>query len=256
MYYKKETIWIEQLTRYAKLYVGLPDNYEETDRLYPVLYMHDGHNVFDQKDSYAGKTWEILKAYQNHPDLKDVIVVALECAHGIERLNEYGPFPFTFEGFEFSETPGGKADLYLDYLVTDLKPMIDKTYRTLTDKKNTAMMGSSMGGVVSLYAAIKYPNVFGRIAAVSSAFYVSLEPILKLIKITNFNHLDIMYMDTGTEEVGGGNKKDYIVSNDQVYDMLKSKIDANKLVYKKIKGGKHSEEDWAKRLPDILKIIL
>lgn len=256
MFYKKETIWIEKLNRYAKLYVGLPDNYEETDRLYPVLYMHDGHNVFDPKDSYAGKTWEILKAYQDHQDLKDVIVVALECANGIERLNEYGPFPFTFDGFEFSETPGGKADQYLEYLVNDLKPMIDKSYRTLKGKENSAMMGSSMGGVISIYAAIKYPDVFGRIAAVSSAFYVSLEPFIKLIKSTDFSHLNILYMDTGTEEVGGGNKQDYLVSNDQVYDVLKSKIDANKLVYKKIKGGKHSEEDWAARLPNILKIIL
>lgn len=253
MYYNKETIWIESLNRYAKLYVGLPDNYEDSDQVYPVLYMHDGHNLFDPNDSYTGKTWEVLKAYETFHDLPNIIIVGLECANGVERLNEYGPFPFTYDGFEFSKRPGGKADQYLEFLVNELKPMIDKKCRTNRDQENTGIMGSSMGGVVSLYAAVKYPDVFGRIGSVSGAFYVSIEPIINALKEAELSNVVKLYMDTGTDEIGGGNEKDYITSNDDVYNVLKEQLPKERLTYKIIKGGKHSEHDWAKRFPDILR---
>jgi predicted alpha/beta superfamily hydrolase len=252
----KKEIFITELNRKAKLYIGLPDDYQDSDEHYPVLYMHDGHNVFFEEDSYAGTTWGMLEAYRTHLDLPKIIVVGLECAQGLERLNEYGPYPFEINVFEeLGSTPGGKGQLYLDYLAYVLKPEIDQTYRTKKEPIHTAIMGSSMGAVISLYAACKYKDTFTRFGCVSGSYFVSFEALKTLVKETDLSHVKKLYMDIGDDEVGGGDSADYIVTNTVIYEMLAKKLDQFDLYFELIAGGKHHESDWAARLPNILRFL-
>lgn len=252
----REEIYSKSLNRSAIRYVALPDGYEDSKEYYPVLYMHDGHNLFYEEDSYAGVTWGVVDAYKTHEDLEDIIIVGLSCASGIGRFNEYGPFPFEINVFsELGKTPGGDGDRYLDYLVHELKPYIDQNYRTLKDLKHTGIMGSSMGGIISLYAACKYPTTFGLIGSVSGAYYVSPNAFRKCIKESDLSHIEKLYIDTGDEEVGGGDMSDYMISNAIMVDLLRQKLTPDKLQYQIIAGGKHHERDWARRLPDILRYL-
>lgn len=245
----KKQFYVEQLDRMARLYIGLPDDYDLSDKRYPVLYMHDGQNVFLTNDAFMGVTWGMLECFEKstHPE---IIVVALDSAEGDERLNEYGPFPFDVSK-EFSDF-GGKGDQYLDYIVHDLKPTIDAQYRTLSDPLNTGIMGASMGGVISLYAGLKFPKVFGKVASLSGSYFVSFDAFLEVIDQAKPNKLHYVYIDTGTEEEAGGTPKDYLHVNKVVYEQLKAKMDEDKLEYLEIEGGRHTESDWANRLRDIL----
>jgi predicted alpha/beta superfamily hydrolase len=149
----------------------------------------------------------------------------------------------------------GNGKKYLKYLVEKLKPEIDKNYRTLTDANNTAIMGSSMGGVISNQAAGLYPDVFGRVGCVSNAFYVSYDSIIEFNKNTDFSKIKKFYMDVGDNEGGHGSRKEYLKTNNAVYDILRKKMDKNVLTYKIVKGGIHSERAWSKRFPSIIRIL-
>ena len=253
----KEKRFIAALNRNAYLYIGLPNDYEQTNQSYPVLYMHDGQNVFFESDAFIGKTWEVKEAYESDSSLPKLIIVALSSAEGDERLNEYGPFAFDTEFL--SETGnqnfGGQGDKYLKYLVNELKPEIDRTYRTINDPNLTSIMGASMGGVISLYAALKYPDTFRLVASLSGSFFVSQRPIIELIKKTSLKDIQKIYMDTGDAEDTSGEEVYYIVSNLEIFETLKKKISNQKLEFQLISEGKHSEVDWAKRFPKIIKTL-
>ncbi len=157
--------YIPELQRSRRIWVYLPPEYSSSKKKYPVLYMHDGQNLFDNFTSYAGE-WgvdeyldSIFKSGQ-----KEVIVVGID--NGPKRMNEYNPW-------QFQDLGKGEGDLYVDFLVKNLKPSIDKNYRTLKDKPNTFIAGSSMGGLISLYAILKYPQVFGGGGIFSPAFWTA-----------------------------------------------------------------------------------
>ncbi|TLM96909.1 alpha/beta hydrolase-fold protein [Hymenobacter jeollabukensis] len=162
-----------QLGRTRRVWVYLPTGYASSGtRRYPVLYMHDGQNVFDQCTSFSGE-WGVDEALaalqQNGQDPTGCIVVAID-NDGAQRLNEYSPWNNPQYG-------GGQGDQYVEFLVQTLKPYIDQQYRTLPDRLNTGIGGSSMGGLISLYAALKYPAVFGRAAIFSPAFWFAEAPL-------------------------------------------------------------------------------
>lgn len=151
-----------QLGTARNIWVWLPEHYADSGKKYPVLYMHDAQNVFDRKTSFAGE-WEADETLEKMK--AEIIVVAIE--HGNEkRIEELTPFKNAKYG-------GGKANDYLDFVVKNLKPEIDKRYRTKPDGKNTAIMGSSLGGLVSFYALLKYPEVFGKAGVFSPSFWFS-----------------------------------------------------------------------------------
>ncbi len=254
----KETRFIETLDREANLYIGLPDAYEKTQLSYPVLYMHDGHNLFYQDDSYSGEIWAVDQCFKDHPELSEVIVVALSCSNknnGRGRFSEYSIFDITLGAAFGTRAIPGKGRTYLEYLVNELKPEIDQRFRTLSDQPNTAMMGSSMGGVISNQAAILYPQIYGRVACLSSAFYVSLDEILKLNETADFTQIVKFYMDTGDNESGLGSSTDYLESNLKVSEILKTKLSNDKFQFKIIEGGIHHERDWRNRLPSVLSYL-
>lgn len=247
----KETLYLKTLNREAILYVGLPNDYDP-QHAYPVLYMHDGQNLFFKEDSAYGVTWEVKETFEKDPTLTPCLVVGLSCASGFDRLDEYGPFPFTFDGFNAPRPVGGKGDVYLDVLVNEIMPLIESRYNVKKGPKHTAMMGSSMGGVISVYAAFKYPHIFGRVASISGAFYVSFEAFVKTYQHADFSHLETFYMDTGDQEVGGGKPDQYMTTNEALYAVIEPKLKTSKKAFKIIPGGIHRESAWAERLNDIL----
>lgn len=252
----KETLYLKDLGREATLYVGLPNHYdEELDESYPVLYMHDGQNLFFEEDAAYGKTWRVQHAFEQNPALPSCLVVGLSCAHGFDRLTEYGPFVFDYDGFKTPHPVGGGGDRYLNTLIDVVMPLIESRYRVKKGPLYTAIMGSSMGGVISVYAGLKYPHVFGRIASLSGAFYVSLKACLEAFEEGDFSALETFYMDTGDQEVGGGQVHHYLESNDAVYQVLDQKLKTAKKRYVIVPGGKHHEDDWAHRFAEVLAFI-
>jgi predicted alpha/beta superfamily hydrolase len=155
---------LPQLSRVRRVSIYLPSTYNSSQKKYPVLYMQDGQNVFDDSTSFAGE-WgvdETLDSISRHS--KEIIVVAIDHA-GTKRINEYCPYDMEKYG-------KGEGKLYVDFLVKTLKPFIDKHYRTKKDKQNTFIAGSSMGGLISLYAVLKYPETFGGAGVFSPAFWI------------------------------------------------------------------------------------
>ena len=158
---------IPQLNRVRRVWIYLPPGYTGSQKKYPVLYMHDGQNVFDDATSFAGE-WgvdETLDSISRH--IAEIIVVAVDHG-GPKRVNEYSPYDMERFG-------RGEGDQYVDFLVKTLKPFIDKNYRTVKEKTGTFIAGSSMGGLISMYAVLKYPNVFGGAGVFSPAFWVAPE---------------------------------------------------------------------------------
>ena len=158
--------FIPQLNRFRRIWIYLPQGYEKNKKHYPVLYMHDGQNLFDEAASGFGE-WgvdEILDSLMN-AGKKDCIVVGID--NGPRRMNEYNPYAFG----QYGE---GEGDQYLAFLVHTLKPFIDSAYRTLKSKENTVIAGSSMGGLISYYASLQHPEVFGKAGIFSPAFWTAL----------------------------------------------------------------------------------
>ena len=158
--------YIPQLNRHRRIWIYLPPDYNSSLKQYPVLYMHDGQNLFDNATSFSGE-WgvdEFLDSIFNKGK-KEVIVIGIDNGQD-KRMSEYNPW-------EFQQFGKGEGDKYVDFLVNTLKPFIDKTYRTKKDKRNTYIAGSSMGGLISYYAVLKYPKVFGGAGIFSPAFWTA-----------------------------------------------------------------------------------
>ena len=166
------TIEAPQLKSTKKIWLYLPKNYTSSTKKYPVIYMHDAQNLFDSKTSFAGE-WNIDEKLDSLS--AQVIVVGIETTE--KRMEELTPFVNAKHG-------GGKANDYLDFIVNTLKPTVDGTYRTKTNAKNTIMIGSSLGGLTSFYALLKYPNVFGKAGVFSPSFWFNRDELVDLLKQT------------------------------------------------------------------------
>jgi predicted alpha/beta superfamily hydrolase len=155
-----------QLGRTRKVWIYLPPDYATSGKRYPVLYMHDGQNVFDDSTSYAGE-WGVDEALDSLHAAGDpgAIVVAVDNGQQV-RMDEYSPWRHPRHG-------GGQGDAYADFLALTLKPWIDRHYRTRPEPESTGVMGSSMGGLISLHAALRHPGVFGRVGVFSPSLWFS-----------------------------------------------------------------------------------
>lgn len=153
-----------QLGRTRRIWLYLPPDYATTQKTYPVLYMHDGQNLFDAALAFGGNEWGVDEALDRLQAAGDwgCIVVGIE--NGPNRLDEYSPYVNPQYG-------GGQGDQYVDFIANSLKPYVDQHYRTRPDRLHTGLMGSSMGGLISLYAALKRPDVFGRAGVLSPSLW-------------------------------------------------------------------------------------
>jgi predicted alpha/beta superfamily hydrolase len=254
-----ERVYSPQLGNHRTLYVHLPQSYDTTERRYPVLYMHDGQNLFDEPLSYAGE-WradETMEALSREGI--EAIVVGIQNM-GARRIDEYSPFR------DRRLRKGGRGDQYLSFVVHTVKPLIDGDFRTLPDRANTGVMGSSMGGLISLYAFFAWPEVFGFAGAMSPSLWFAQQAIFPYIQRSTFAPGKI-YLDAGTHE-GSDTRADgqgshrytsrYLTAVRWTRDLLHQKgyRIGQELRYVEEEEAPHNEAAWARRLPDALRFLL
>ena len=164
---------IPQLNRHRRIWIYLPPSYRKSKKHYPVIYMQDGQNIFDEHTSAYGE-WGVDECLDSliAKGRSSCIVVGIDNG-GETRMNEYNPYEFTWKDSVTSKTFLPEGDEYLAFISNTLKPFMDKHYRTLPSRENTIIAGSSMGGLISYYALLKYPKVFGNAGIFSPAFWMA-----------------------------------------------------------------------------------
>lgn len=233
-----------------RAYIYLPDSWEmDPDLRYPVLYMFDGHNVFFDEDATYGKSWgmgEYLDATETQ-----LIVVAVECNHHPDngRLSEYSPWSFYSSGIG-RVTGRGRATM--EWLVHAFKPEIDREFPTLPGREDTFIAGSSMGGLMTLYAVLEYNRYFSRGAALSPSLWVAPGKIDTLIKNARVNPNTVLYMDYGSRELS---------NHAQTFKLLgrtaAALLDRHVLLdFRMVPGGDHSEASWERQIPFFMNTLL
>jgi predicted alpha/beta superfamily hydrolase len=241
---KKWKVKIPQLSGEMErtAYIYLPASYrKESERRYPVLYMFDGHNVFFDADATFGKSWGMYDYLKKHKN--ELIVVAVECNHeGNRRLVEYSPI--SYENSAMGKIKG-KGSVYMNWLVNTLKPFIDSNYRTLPDRKNTIIAGSSMGGLMALYAACTYNHIFQRAACLSPSLWVAPGKVLEMVARAHIRRDTCIYMDYGSEEIfnHAANGEALIATS---HLLLTKRVN---LALRVVPGGNHSEASWERQIP-------
>jgi predicted alpha/beta superfamily hydrolase len=241
---------IPQLGRSRRIWVYLPPGYETSTQRYPVLYMHDGQNLFDPAASFSG-AWhvgEALEAVFGDDPASATIVVAPDNG-GPQRLDEYGPWPDDETG------AGGDGPRYAEFLIATLKPHIDATFRTRPERRYTGIAGSSMGGLISLYAGLKHPEVFARIGAFSSSIWFAGRKLLDEVRAwgsqARFQRAGGMrvYLDVGgLEGRSAEGEKAMVEDTVEMFYLLKELgLDDDDLHLVFDDHARHAEPDWARR---------
>lgn len=224
------------------IWIYTPPGYNASSaKRYPVLYMHDGQNLFDVKTSFAGE-WGIDEMMDSLVTKGIAASIVVGINNSNERMREYKPFDSEKYGLSL-------ADDYLEFITKDLKRYIDSNYKTKPDAANTIIAGSSMGGLVSYYAAIKYKNVFGKAGFFSTSFWV--EPsLINLQPTTKFNTANKYFFYMGEKE-GEEN-----VNSNKTY-AEKMALLGNAVIYTTTQeDGEHNEKSWAKVFPLFYKWIM
>lgn len=226
--------FIPQLNRYRRVWVYLPQDYDGSKKKYPVLYMHDGQNVFEDSTSFSGE-WgvdEALDTLEKH--WGGMIVVAVDNG-GSKRMNEYAPYDMPRFG-------KGEGDKYVDFLVKTLRPYINKQYRTKKCGKHNYIAGSSMGGLISFYALLKYPKKWGGAGIFSPAFWI-VPQLKEAVAERGKKVRGKVYFFAGQQE-----------SETMVPDMLAVFQSLHRRSKAKIisvirSEGKHNEATWRREFP-------
>ena len=248
----KWSITIPELTgdEPRSAYVYVPDAFEEDpEARYPVLYMFDGHNVFFDEDATYGKSWGMadFTAATQLP----VIIAAVECNHHPDngRLCEYSPF--TFDNPEVGHVRG-RGHTTMEWLVNTFKPYIDAEFPTLQDREHTFIAGSSMGGLMSLYALLAYNHVFSRAAALSPSLWCAPKQLEQLVRSADIAPDTVLYMDYGSRELG--NHKRILRQFSRMNKLL---LERGVLLDSRIvPGGEHCEASWERQIPFFLNTLL
>ena len=238
------------------LHIYLPDNYDQTDKRYPVMYFFDGHNLFFDEYATYGRSWRMQSFLWTWD--KDIIIVGIECGHdGEERLNEYQPYRHKTGEFARFE---GIGDATVQWVANEVKPMIDADYRTLSDRENTAVSGASLGGLLALYAVMKYNDTFSKAACVSTCMNGSITALRKDADAAEIADDTKVYLSWGTKETEG--VKDETKEDKSSTTYRNNKSIANKLEKKgaSVKlfcqvGGAHGEEDWEKQTGEFMNFL-
>lgn len=234
---------IPQLKTTRKIWIYLPPDYETSKKKYPVIYMHDGQNLFDNLTSFSGE-WSVDETLDEiyKETGKSAIVIGIDNG-GDKRLAEYSPW-----NNEKYKTEG-EGDLYSDFLAKTLKPYIDKTYRTERQASKTIIMGSSMGGLISLYASVKYPNIFGKAGIFSPAFWFVSKDLNQYLNLNKNNLKNSKFYF-----VAGKNEDETMVPEIENVDklLLKKAVPQKNILVKIDEDGTHSESYWKRELKQSL----
>lgn len=223
-----------QLNRTRKVWLYLPPDYETSVKRYPVIYMHDGQNLFDQSTAFAGE-WEVdetLNKLHREGDFGAIVVGIDNGAR--KRLDEYSPWANKVYG-------GGEGDEYIEFIRQTLKPFIDDKYRTKTGPENNCLWGSSMGGLISTYGVVKYPETFGKAGVFSPAYWFSFDSLSQTISnhSKDLSHLKLIQV-AGEKE--GSNMKVFIQKITD--EMVGQKVPLSNMKVKIDPDGAHNEAYW------------
>ena len=226
-----------------KVWLYLPPNYTTSKEKYPVIYMHDAQNLFDDTTSFVGE-WavdETLNELYKRTG-KSFIVVGVENG-GEKRIEEYTPWKHEKYG-------GGKGDIYINFLVKELKPFIDKNYRTLPAANQTAIIGSSLGGLISFYGGLKHPEFFGKIGALSTSFWFS-DKVIDFTKENGNQKKTKLYFLVGEKE------GDEMVPDTKNMEklLLETGFPSENIHTKIVAEGKHTESFWKAEFLEVITFL-
>lgn len=249
---EKWDITIPELTgdETRRAYVYLPESYEyDRETRYPVLYMFDGHNVFFDEDATYGKSWGMYD-YMEYTETP-LIIAAVECNRNPDngRLREYSPY--SFRDRHFGQITG-QGRTTMEWLTDTFKQYIDSHYRTLPDRENTFIAGSSMGGLMSLYALMEYNHVFSRAAALSPSLWVAPKQLEELIAQADLGPDTVLYMDYGALEFSNHARMERLFGR-IITALLKRHVllDCRVIPY-----GTHCEASWERQTPFFMNTLL
>jgi predicted alpha/beta superfamily hydrolase len=221
---------------------------DDPNRFFPVLFLHDGQNLFDPETSFIkGNYWrvgETADAVIASGEVEPLVIVGIY-NNGEKRIGDYTPV-------EDRRLGGGKADAYGQMVVEELRPFIAREYRTLSGAENCGMGGSSLGGLVTIYLGMRYPEVFGKLAVLSPSVWWRDRVILKFVDRLRQNTGQKVWLDIGTSE-----GKHALPDVRSLKRMLIKKgwRPGKDLEYHEIQGGHHSEYAWAGRVAPLLKFL-
>ncbi len=238
-------VFSPELDNRRDVLVWLPPGYRDGQARYPVLYMHDGSNVFDAATSFSGLEW---RADETAAELarrgRGLIVVAIASAPDGQRLSEYGPWPVPELG------ASGRADAYADFVARTLKPQIDARYRTLPGRSSTGVLGSSMGGLVSLYMALRDPHVWGYAGVLSPSLWFADGRIFEWVDARPPGPRARVWLDMGTHEGDtlAAAQRNVAQARELARRLRRKGADVRLM----IAPGAHTEQAWAERLPAAL----
>ncbi|WP_236250469.1 alpha/beta hydrolase [Microbulbifer sp. ALW1] len=224
------------LQRERSYRVYLPESYDESDTHYPVLYMHDGQNLFDDATSYVGE-WGVDETLNHLAQTCGLEIIVIGVDHGDKlRMTELNPY----DNARFGK---GEGDAYVDFLVKELKPHIDRSFRTLPERKHTAIMGSSMGGLISNHAINRHPQTFGIAGIFSPSYWIA--PDIFAATQDNAALADTrVYLVTGALEgssmTEGFNRMQKLLAEHSIPEQWQARLDAK---------GEHNEAFWRRTFP-------
>lgn len=232
-----ENFAIPQLDRQRRIWIYLPPDYESSSKYYPVLYMQDGQNLFDASTSF-GQEWQVDESLNQLFEQGDpgVIVVGIDNGGG-NRLNEYTPWSNPTYG-------GGEGEAYVNFLVETLKPYIDSNYRTRPEREYTGIIGSSLGGLISMYAVINRQDIFSKAGIFSPSFWFTDE-VYRLVEELGKQEDLRIYM------IGGVTESSSMVNDlNRMYSSLRTVgFQTEELQLLTHQDGQHSEWYWAREFP-------
>ncbi|RLD21799.1 MAG: hypothetical protein DRI69_03080 [Bacteroidetes bacterium] len=229
--------------RTRKIWIYLPPGYETSTSSYPVLYMHDGQNLFDDSTSFAGE-WHVDESLNDLYESNNIALIVIGVENGgTERLNEYSPWINPTYG-------GGDGDDYMDFIVETLKPFVDENYRTLSNRENTGLMGSSLGGLISHYGALASPDVFGKAGVFSPSFWFSDSTYIFGHANSNLQNMKIYFWAGGMES----SQIDVPANTQAMIDtMISGGFNQSNAVLAVDPNGTHSEAFWSAEFPEAIK---
>lgn len=241
----------QYLGQHRDIIVYLPPGYKQNStKKYPVLYMHDGNNIFDRSTSFGGREWQVdenAERLSKSGQIQELIIVGIYNTRA--RIDEYTWYPMDLDG----QMAGGNGANYAKFLVKELKPLIDRTYRTNPGREHTAVMGSSLGGLISFYIGLHYSHVFSKIGMMSPSTWWKDKIIMNDVKSLPQNLK--VWVDIGTKE---GRKPELAVQNTK--DFVKKLEEKGYQHFKNLAfhiapGAGHNEKAWSERVEHPLRFF-
>ena len=239
------------------LHIYLPDDYYQSEERYPVMYFFDGHNLFFDTDATYGKCWGLKDFLDGWG--KKMIVVGIECGHdGEERLSEYLPYPANKNTHFAKFKPMG--DETMQWILSEVKPLVDLEYRTIPFRECTGIAGSSMGGLMALYAVVRYNRWFSMGGCISSAIGFCMRPLMADLRKNPMSPDTRIYLSWGSREAHGIRNSENDDRTSKTYGWNKKVADFARSAGTTVKmycqvGGGHCEADWEKLVPDFMNFL-